>query len=321
MTDKNIIFVVGATKTGASPLVQMLNAHPDIFVLYESSIGYFPLKKYTGRFISAYPDVRSLFSYGAVPEDFFCSLQKFLAEKGHNFKVVGTSAPEFAMNAYPLDALRLYPLIFAVRDIRTWLAKDSVIEHYFTDNDIVHAAIDYTASFIKSFMLDKVLHVRMEDVIHRNDDVIETLAKFLNLDIRPHLNEWWKTTFPDSHPKSAQKWREGHTVSAHFGPRGVEDTEVTLARHPFWNELLPIFDAYYGNPSAKIPKETILADLEKLQALKRLSPIKLEEAYERHKSVKLRPEGYLKKRITTGVVSEMRRIKSMIKVLASELFA
>ncbi|QQG46233.1 MAG: hypothetical protein HYY55_00075 [Candidatus Niyogibacteria bacterium] len=320
MENKNIIFVVGAAKTGTSVIVQMLNAHPDVFILYETRIGRHSLDKYGGRFISSYPDARNLFSYGAIPEDFFIRLQKFLAEKGYPFKVVGSDAPEFEMNACPMDILNPHPVIFTIRDIRTWLAKNSTITQYFTDNNVVCAAIDYTTFFIKSFLLDKVLRARMEDIISRNNDTIEALSSFLNLAMRPHLNEWWKVTFPDSHPKRAQKWRDGHFVSAHYGPRGNEDTEVTLAPHPFWDELLPIFDAYYNNPTAKIPKETIFADIERLQALKRFSPLKLDEVYKSYKHITLLPEGHLKRKARTEIIREIKRMKSMGGALMRELF-
>jgi len=320
MSDEQIIFVIGAAKTGTTTLTLMLNAHPDIFILYESSVGMGShLDKYTRRFLGVYPDARSFFYYGVTPNIFYPKLKRFLAKKGHPFKILGSDAPHFAINAKPLEILAPYKVIFVIRDIRTWLAKDANIIQYFTDNDIALPAIDYTISFLKSFLLPHTLKIRMNDIICQNNSVIDSLASFLGIPMRAHLDNWWKVSFPKDNPKLAQNWIQNHP-SANFGPLGTKDTKVELASHPFWDKLLPIFDKYFKNPNGKISEKTVLADIEKIKSLKSFFPLKLNEAYLDYTNINLYPRGYIRKKILRQIGQEFKRARSMLKALSYEIF-
>ena len=320
MNKKEIVFVLGASKTGTTAMTRMLNAHPDIFILFESSIGMSSqLDKYTARFLGTYPDSRPLFSYGVTPDVFYPRLQNFLANKGYPFKILGTDAPLFGINAKPIEILSQYQVVYMIRNIRTWLAKNATIAEYFTDNDIVCLAIDYTIAFLKSFLLPRALKVRMEDIIRQNDTIIDALSSFLDVPMRPYLDEWWKVSFSKGHPKLAQQWIETH-LSGSFGPRGVEDTEVKLASHPFWDQFLPIFDTYFQDPNIKVDEKVILADIERLKALKRFSPLGLKETYFQFKTIQLYPREHLRKKITKQIGKEFKRARGMLKLLMRELF-
>jgi hypothetical protein len=58
--------------------------------------------------------------------------------------------------------------------------------------DVIPAAIDYSICFWESFKLSQVFHVRMEDTISQNENLLNEMGEFLSLDFNQHVQNWWK---------------------------------------------------------------------------------------------------------------------------------
>jgi hypothetical protein len=274
---ENILFIVGAHKTATSTLVGMLNCHPDLFILYETELNQSLIGRHGSRFLKQYPDARYLFRHSDNLDSLYFQLQKFLEKKGYFYRYVGSKLP--GLDPQFLETLKEYSVIFNIRDIRTWLCKNSVVKKYETEHDVVPAAIDYCSIFLKSFRLPRVFHYRMEDFIKNDQKVIAELGVFLQIDLQSHLKDWWKNIeIKDKNdPKASNKWWGMHG-SAKVQPE-KEDTQAEIASHPFWNELLPIFEKYYHAKEEPISVSCIEEDLKLLSQLTRFSPLPLDKAF------------------------------------------
>ncbi|MDD5294596.1 MAG: sulfotransferase, partial [Patescibacteria group bacterium] len=94
MEKKNILFIVGAPKTGTSTLVGMLNRHPNIFIFYETCLNRSKISKYAGKFLRRYPEARYLFRDEDDIGRSYSRALKFFREKGYDFKIIGDKFPD-----------------------------------------------------------------------------------------------------------------------------------------------------------------------------------------------------------------------------------
>jgi hypothetical protein len=277
METNNTLFVVGAHKTATSTLVGMLNCHPDIFILYETELYQPHITRHGKRFLTQYPDARFLFRSSEDPSFLYSQLRCFLGAKGYQYNYVGDKLP--GLDATLLGTLSTFKVIFTVRDIRTWLCKNSIVRKYITEHDVVPPAIDYCTCFLSSFKLPDVFHVRMEDLIASNEKLIEEMGGFLRLDLDGYLQTWWdKIEITDKNdPKASNQWWESHHSSLLSPRKG--DTVAQVSNHPFLEKLLPIFDKYYEGVGTKFDKSEIDEDVEQLRRLKDFSPVPVEDAF------------------------------------------
>jgi len=282
MKKSDIIFIIGAHKTATSTLVGMLNCHPEIFLLYETELYQPHISRHGKRFLTQYPDARFLFrgSMGLYP--LYSQLKEFLRDKGYSYKYVGDKLPGLNGNFH--TSLNTFKVIFSARDIRTWLGKDSVIRKYQMKEDVIPAAIDYSICFLKSFNLSHVFHVRMEDLISQNEILLKKLGEFLSLDLNRHIQKWWqKIPITDkNNPKASDPWWETHVSSLRQPQKN--DTITQISEHPFWNEILPIFDKYYQNLEGDFTSSEIESDTATLLHLKKYSPLSPRLAFKHRKS-------------------------------------
>lgn len=269
---ESILFIIGAGKTASSTLLGMLNCHPDIFLFYETDLYKNIPSKYSRRFLETYPDARYLMGHQddvGVPYE---QAREFLRRKGYDFKIIGDATHELD---FSLDKLKKYRVIYIIRDIKTWLRKDGVVITYTSRKDIVPAARDYTISFLQSFLLPDILHIRMEDIIQDNQGVIDKMSGFLGIEL--NLGKWWEKIDKQGNPKKAQRWWEGHPSSL-TEPKKV-DVNIEIKSHTFWDTMLPIFNKYYQNLEKDFSPEEINHDVEELRKLNKLSPVGLTSIY------------------------------------------
>jgi hypothetical protein len=273
---ENFLFIVGAHKTATSTLVGMLNCHPDIFILYETELNQSLINRHGSRFLKQYPDARYLFRHSEDFHALYSQFQIFLEQKGYFYQYIGSKLP--GLDHHFLEKLDEYRVIFNIRDIRTWLCKNTIVKKYETEYDVVPAAIDYCSVFLKSFRLPRVFHLRMEDLICNDQKVIAEMEIFLQINLQSHLKDWWeKIEIKDSKdPKASNQWWDTHG-SSRVRPE-KEDTQAEIASHPFWEELLPIFEKYYHSKEP-ISVSSIEKDLNLLSQLTRFSPLPLNKAY------------------------------------------
>ncbi|MCP3924036.1 MAG: hypothetical protein GY714_15770 [Desulfobacterales bacterium] len=268
----SILFIIGATKTASSTLLGMLNCHPDIFLFYETDLYKRIPSKYSKRFLEKYPDARYFMGHQDDIGKPYKQAKDFFRKKGHEFKIIGDGTHELDSN---LDKLKNYKAIFLIRDIQSWLYKDAVVIGYSSINDIIPAAVDYSVSFLQSFLLPDVLHISMEELILDNQNVINKVSDFIGLEL--NLGKWWEKIDKQGEPKNAQRWWEVHPSSLQK-PKQL-DIEIEIKTHKFWDTILPIFNKYYQHLEKGFSSEEIKHDIEELLKLRKLSPINLTNIY------------------------------------------
>lgn len=156
--------------------------------------------------------------------------------------------------------------------------KSAIVEIYRTDVDAMPAALAFTRFLVESHRHPNALHVAVEDLVTRNDQVIDALGQHLDIDLAPHAAGWdRKIGCYHDKLKMAQSWYSGHQSSNLFD--GRLDSRVTLKPHAAWDAILPIFDRYHRRAE---PAETaeIDADLERLDSLATLGPVPLRDLYD-----------------------------------------
>lgn len=281
MKNSDTIFIIGAHKTATSTLVGMLNCHPEIFLLYENELYQPHISRHGKRFLSQYPDARFLFRSFEDLQALYSQLREFLRGKGYSYKYVGDKLP--GLNADFHVSLNAFKVIFSVRDIRTWLGKDLVIRKYGMKQDVIPAAIDYAICFLENFKLSHVFHVRMENLISQNEVLLKEMGEFLSLDFNQHIQNWWKKIpiTDKNNPKASDPWWETHDSSLRQPQEN--DTVTQISPHPFWEQLLPVFDKYYQNLRGFSPSE-IDQDITTLLHLKEYSPLSPQQAFTHRES-------------------------------------
>ena len=159
--------------------------------------------------------------------------------------------------------------IFMIRDINTWLCKEQIQSCYLTNVDIVIPSIMYLKYLINSFKVKSSIRIKMEDLVVDQREVINKLAKFLNLDVNAFKKDWWEKlgNYEKNSIKNHIKWFKGH-VSSHTKPAKL-DTKSEYKNISFWEEYLPIFNKYYQNLDKNFSDEEINIDLNLLQTISR----------------------------------------------------
>lgn len=282
------LFVQGPEKTATSTLTGMLNCHPHIFILFETYLAQAYITKYGQQFLERYPEARKFFryeeDYGKPVEDIFKYLSK--VEPEYSYKYGGTKIN--GLDPFTTQKVKNHKIIFTKRDVRSWLVKQTIIERYRTDLDVVVPAIEYMKYIVNSSRIQTASHVWLEDLIENSSEVISNLCTYLNLDLKPHLNKWWESfgNFDDNDPKSVYRLNHVHH-SSKVKPE-KHDTTYELKNSPFWDELDVVFKKYYRvNSYDLLSEEEVQEDLHLTESLKRFSPIPFTEIYQHVESVRL----------------------------------
>jgi len=220
-------------------MVGFLNSHPDIFVGYEMRIPTARPSKYAIKFLAKYPETRKFFHYDADYASAYRKLADWLAARGFSYKFFGDKSPN--LDPPGLAAIAAHPVLFMVRDIRSWLAKDGVIQIYQSKHDVTPCAIAYTDILMRSHLLPNVLHVGMSEFFSDLARVKHKIADWLGADLAGFRDDWWASVgnYALDDPKSALNWWKGHPSST-MAP-AVEDTRFEL-RSPC--PLGPVFDLF-----------------------------------------------------------------------------
>ena len=265
----SLLFVSGEAKTGTSSIVGMLNSHPEIFVLYEANPNQAQgLSNRGARVRGALPRHADAFHsraglVGALPR----AIGTLLAELGHPYRYFGDKVLSYLMTDGQFAQMGAASVIYLVRDLRTWLCKNAVVDYFVQEAGVAGRAVMYVSNFLRSFLLPKVLRISMDEMIHQNHAVLVRMGEFLQLPLLPHAKRWWKHVgkYEAGDPKGAVNWWKGHDSSM-LRPR-TEDTRAVLRPHPFWEKILPIFDRYYGDLSATHDPAQVQRDRQALQEI------------------------------------------------------
>ncbi|MEX2411357.1 MAG: hypothetical protein WD607_08315 [Candidatus Paceibacterota bacterium] len=275
---ENLLFIQGPEKTATSSLNGMLNAHPDILNLFEVYMNQSYITKYSSQLLDAFPEARRFFSenddFGIPYLNFF----NWLKEKdGIKYSYVGTKIN--SLDPHFIQPGHNYKTIFTVRDIHSWLLKQSVIQRYRTDLDIVVPSIEYLKFLVSIQLNENSIMLKMEDIVLRQEDVYDKLSDFLKVSFDGYTDNWWENFGKNDNDKIKNVFRLGHVHhSSHIEPKSL-DTEYKLSDHPIWNDIEPIFNKYY-NQNQNLTKPEINRDLKGLEKLYLYSTVQINTCYD-----------------------------------------
>jgi hypothetical protein len=274
-------------KTATTSLCGLLNSHPDVLVMCEVDLNNTCPTRYGRKLLKGYPDALEFF-FRPVGADFlnnYSRLQQNFAKAGFARRYLGDkfATIDSGYSVWMQDA----PVVFSVRHLSEWLAKDSVRKTYPLDGNIVPFAAQYTTHFLESFLLARVHHVRLDDFLSDNPKVVAGIWKFLGLTAPHECEKWWETIghYAEGDPKLLMDWWKGHASSA-VGPQ-PNDTLVELNSHAFWDAILPIFDHYYALAAAGegASPARVRQDIKMVEGLVGRFHLPLDLAYKKHASV------------------------------------
>jgi hypothetical protein len=274
-----ICFILGAQKTATSTLTGILNCHPEILMLYETNLSQPWLSKRGRQLVSTFPYLRQHFHVTSdLRQNLLDMAQTLHSRYGHSYAIVGDKI--ITLDHLSISKTANCKYIFTTRDLRTWLAKDTIVDWYLTDVDAIPAAIDFTKFLIESFRYENGMRVSLEQLIANNDATIVRLSEFLTLDLKTTSDNWSeKIGFINDQVKLTQPWSKGHQSSNIF--TGKLDTTTVLKPHPFWDACLPLFDKYFGHlTDATFSIDEIERDCAALEKLRSFAPLPLSALYE-----------------------------------------
>lgn len=265
--NRDLLFVLGAGKTATTSLCGLLNSHPDVFMMCEVLLNNSHVSRYGNKLVKAEPELLPCFfrAAGADRLENYRRAHEILRAKGHAKRLFGDKLVGIDSNfAGDFKDCRV---IYSVRRLPEWIAKDSVRAWFPLDVDVVPFAVQYTKHFVESFLLPRIYHVRMEAFLRKNAEVVHDIWRFLELEPPAKAETWWETIgrYPPGDPKAALNWWRGHASSA-VAPQ-ENDTKAQIRPNAFWSEILPIFNKYYDGIDHSFGRAEIEADLETLQDL------------------------------------------------------
>jgi hypothetical protein len=266
--NRDLLFILGAGKTATTALCGLVNSHPEVFVMCEVLLNNSRISRYGGKLLKLKPEFLPCFFRGH-DSDFLANYRRahdMMRARGYAGRYFGDKI--VSIDSDYTEVYRDTRVIYSVRRLPEWIAKDSVRAWFPLDLDAVPFATQYAKHFIESFLLPRIHHIRMEEFLQRNGDVVRDVWRFLELDPPANAERWWETIghYPQGDPKGALNWWRGHASSA-VAPQ-ENDTRVEIQPGPFWQEILPIFDKYYdGVGTRQFEAAEIKADLAQLQSM------------------------------------------------------
>jgi hypothetical protein len=264
----HLLFILGAAKTATTTLCGLLNSHPDVFVMCEVFLNNSQISRYGGKLLKARPEFLSCFfrPYGADLLANYRKAHEMMRAQGHAARYFGDKF--VGIDSGFVESYMDTRVIYCVRRLPEWIAKDSIRGLFPLQADVVPFATQYAKHFIESFLLPRIHHIRMEEFLQRNTDVVRDVWRFLELDPPSNAERWWETIghYPEGDPKAALNWWRGHASSA-VAPQ-ENDTKVEIRPNPFWQEIMPIFNKYYnGVGTRRFTAHEVKADLAQLQTM------------------------------------------------------
>jgi hypothetical protein len=313
--NSHMLFIIGGPKTASTSLCGLVNSHADVFVMCEVHLNEKSPSRWAKKLLSLHRDLLPMFNLEAAtdPLDRYRHMQMHLAKQnwarayfGDKFATIDSGYSNWARSSR---------VIFTVRQLSEWLAKDSVQRIYNHEDNIVPLAVQYTKHFLESFLLDRVLHVRVDDFLNKNERIVDEVWKFLGLEPPEDAYRWWQSIgqYAPQDPKSAINWWRGHASSA-IAPQ-KNDTQVVISKHPFWDAILPIFEGYYCNLESKKPlnPDEISADFDRLDRIAKEFTLSLADAYDFYESRSINPDVRRARRKRKQPWYSLGRLKSMIQ--------
>jgi hypothetical protein len=325
-----VLFIQGPEKTATSTITGILNCHPGIFILFENYVGQSRITKYGNQFLERYPEVRQFYrkedDYGKPLNDIYDFLNK--RETGFDYIYFGTKInsldPGLTQKAHS------HTIIYTMRDIKSWLVKESVIKIYRTDLDVVAPAIEYLEYIVKTARYSHAYRLWMEDLVEKNEEIITDLSSYLDVDLSNYTDFWWEKIGKNdaSDPKSVFRLEHVHH-SSKIKPEKL-DTTYELKNHSFWDEVEKIFGKYFRNNgiSCKPISDTQYnEDLKKISNLRNFGQLPFKKCYNYVESVRFgfsEPREILhisNNNVTGKMIGIYSRFKLKVKKIKNAIFS
>lgn len=247
-----MLFVIGAYKSGTTSLMGMLNCHRDIYLEGE----LFGHKKSMNRFKRDHPKAVAscnMTSRTKFYKDYIRYLRN--SKRIDNYRYVGEKIATLSFNDF-LE-IKNHKSVFICRDIRTWLAKPALpnIPACKKKKWATQFAVEYTAMLIRSFGLSKCYRIKMEDMLADNSRILKEIGNFIDMPLISDLDKWWERMgkYDDPNdPKGKMEWWDKQPSSLLGPSKDKRDVKVEInPKHVMWKTILPIFDKYYNNMDKK----------------------------------------------------------------------
>jgi hypothetical protein len=281
-----LVFVSGYGKTGTSSMVGMLNTSPDCCILYEAYLCRDGGMGSRGlQLVQAFPELEHAKTARSLSECYTLAAHEFW-RLGYSYKFVGDKILSPSLSEKHFREAKTLPLIYMIRDLRTWLCKNIVVKDYNTEGGLATKAAAYVQAYINTFHCQRCLRVSLEAFLMDNINCMQKAFAFLGLTAPEESRRWWRSvgSYPSGSPKAAVNWWAGHD-SSKLKPTKL-DTTSRLRNHKFWDELLPIFDKYYCCPDKRWPRSHLDADLAAISTMASRYPnLAIEDLYEEVQSV------------------------------------
>lgn len=281
-----LVFVSGYGKTGTSSMVGMLNTSPDCCIFYEAYLcregGIGPRGL---QLVQAFPVLERAQNAKSLSECYTLSAQE-LRRLGYSYSFIGDKILSPSLSEKHLRELRTLPLIYMIRDLRTWMCKNIVVTDYNMEGGLSAKAAAYVQAYINTFYCQNCMRLSLETFLLDNVNCMNKAFSFLGLRTPEESRRWWRSvgSYPSGSPKAAVDWWAGHD-SSKLKPTKL-DTTSHLRNHKFWDEILPIFDGYYYYPDKYWPSSRLCTDLAAISEIASRYPnLTLEDLYEGVQSV------------------------------------
>lgn len=281
--------ILGATKTATSTAVAVANAHPSVFCLYECD---FTQPADDGRnldLVTFLPGARPLFQQDQTFVQGLHALNEELVAAGWQYEQVGTKVQGIRPDIFA--KIGDMPVLFMVRDIRTWAVKNRVISDVIEATPTTNAVpflVAYASYFLSSFLVERCIRLQFDRLLSPDHTILpRAMADLLSLP-QDGFENWWEKApgWTSTPPKNYSNWVQGHASA--FLPPIFSDTRSTLFRHPFWDAYLPIFDKYFLTAEKSYPREEIESDQRALEAIGRTHSMTLDAGFEQFDTFKVR---------------------------------
>ena len=186
------LFVIGLMSTGTSSLVGLLNSHKNIFVMYEVDLKNNFISKYGKQILRSLPESRPFFNEFESENFLYEKFYEVLKNSKYNDELSYFGDKLLKGDFRVANKIKNSNTIFMVRDIKTWLCKKQVKDHYLTNLDIVSPSINYLIYLINSFEVKQSMRIKMENFILNQEIVIENISEFLNVDKNYFEKRCWE---------------------------------------------------------------------------------------------------------------------------------
>jgi hypothetical protein len=255
------LFIYGAQKTATSTLCGIINCHPKILLLYEAFNMHPKISNYDEKYINKINALGPIMKNNkySIGECYIHSEKIFNNNKNYIYFGGKLAGIDFKIEAtHPK-----FKFIYTVRDLRTWIVKDSINSMYNIKKNkkiFTQTNVKYVKQFINTFRYKNCIRISHDDIVCETQKVISKIENFIDIELSNYTKDWHNKIgkYKDANKLIAPDWNK-HTSS--LSDTGMLDVKKDYNRYTIWNCILNIFDKYYNNLDGNFSKSEIDNDI------------------------------------------------------------